>query len=373
MSTVDVAVNLLWCVPGRVGGSEQYLVRQLAGLGAQGTEFAPTLFCSASFVNAHPELTDRFDIVVAPNTGDDRARRVLVEHTWLAQRTRSFDLVHHGGGTTPTIGGRPIVLTVHDLQYETFPNYTSRVKLRYLRTVMPRSIARAAVVAVPTNYVRDTVVERFGVEDQHVIVVPHGVEPDLGLAARPETDLRAQFGLGDGRVLVLPAITHPHKGHAFLLDVMARYWTDADLRLVFVGGPGAADQAIREKVTRLGLDDRVVIGGRVTDADRDGLIRLAHALVFPSQYEGFGAPVVEAMALGTPVLCSDQPALAEVVADSGLVLPLDDDAWADALDRIGSDGAAMREAGFQRASDFTAEVSGVALATAYRRALERTT
>ncbi len=77
--------------------------------------------------------------------------------------------------------------------------------------------------------------------------------------------------------------------------------------------------------------------GRVDDDDRDGLIRLADALVFPSEYEGFGAPVVEAMALGTPVVCSDQAALKEVVADAGLVLPLDLEAWADALDRVASD------------------------------------
>lgn len=368
--TVDVAVNLLWCVRGKVGGSEQYLARQLEGLGAQATEFEPTIYCLASFAEAHPELTDRFATVTAGIDGTDRARRVFAEHTWLARRTRSADLVHHGGGTAPSRGGRPIVLTVHDLQYETFPGYVSATKLRYLRTMMPRSVARAAVVAVPTEYVRGTVIGRFGLDPERVVVVPHGVEPDLGARARAAAELRIEYGLGDGRVLVLPAITHPHKGHRFLLDVLARHWPDPDLRLVFLGGPGAADAAVRRDVDDRGLADRVVFAGRVADADRDGLIRLADALVFPSEYEGFGAPVVEAMALDTPVICSDQPALSEVVADAGVVLPLDHEAWADALERLDRDGEDLRAAGRRRARDFTAVTSGAGLAAAYRRALE---
>jgi glycosyltransferase involved in cell wall biosynthesis len=368
-SAIDVAVNLLWCVPGKVGGSEQYLVRQLLGLASQPAGFVPTIYCLPSFVDAHPDLAQLFPMVTASITGDDRKRRVLTEHTWLARRTKSADLVHHGGGTAPRFGGGPVVLTIHDLQYETFPDYISQAKLRYLRAVMPRSVARADVITVPTEYVRGTVIDRFGVDASNVVVVPHGVEPDIGVRARSEFELRRDYGLGSGRVLVFPAITHPHKGHGFLLDVMAAHWDDPDLRLVLLGGPGSADDDVRRQIERLGLGQRVVRTGRVVDDDRDGLIRLADALVFPSEYEGFGAPVVEAMALGTPVVCSDQPALQEVVADAGLVLPLDLEAWADALDRVASDGDAMRRAGRRRAAEFTAAKSGEGVAAAYRLAL----
>ena len=368
VSSIDVAVNLLWCVPGQVGGSEQYLVRQLLGLAAGTRGIDPTVYCLPAFVDAHPELSRSYPMVTAPICGDDRVRRILTEQTWLARRTRSADVVHHGGGTAPRFGGRPIVLTVHDLQYETFPDYIGRTKLRYLRAVMPASVARAAVVTVPTDYVRRTVIDRFDTDPERVVVVPHGVEPDLGARARPESELRREYGLGDGRVLVFPAITHPHKGHLFLLDVMARHWDDPDLRLVLIGGAGAADDDVTRRIGQLGIGDRVVRTGRVDDDDRDGLVRLAHALVFPSEYEGFGAPVVEAMALGTPVVCSDQAALVEVVADAGLVLPLESDAWADVADRVERDGATMRAAGLRRARDFTASTSGAALAAAYRLA-----
>jgi len=365
------AVNLLWCSPGRVGGSEQYLVRQLLGLpddalAALGT---PTLYCVPAFAEAHPELDDRFELVAAPIGGDRRPVRVAAEHTWLARRTREHSLVHHGGGTVPAFGGTPVVLTIHDLQYETFPEYLHPLKLRYLRAAMPRSVARADVIAVPTDYVKQTVVDQFGVSPDIVYVVPHGVEPDLGASAPGADALRTRYSLGDGPIVVLPAITHPHKGHRFLLDVLARHWTDPGLRLVLLGGRGSADDAVEASIDDLGLRSRVVRPGRVSDGDRDGLIRLADALVFPSEYEGFGAPVVEAMALGTPVVCSDQAAVAEVVGDAGLVLPLDADAWSTALDEVDRRRDELVAAGHRRALDFTAERSGAALADVYREVL----
>jgi glycosyltransferase involved in cell wall biosynthesis len=368
MSAFKVAVNLLWCVPGEVGGSEQYLVRQLVGLAAQPARFVPTIYCLPSFVDAHPELEQLYPMVTASITGRDRKRRVLAEHLWLARRTKSADLVHHGGGTTPRIGHGPIVLTIHDLQYETFPDYTSGTKLRYLRSMMPQSVERADVIAVPTEYVRSTVVDTFSVDPDRVVVVRHGIEPGFGTRTRSPFELRRDYGLGGGRVLVLPAITHPHKGHVFLLEVMARYWDDPDLRLVLLGGKGLADDEVTATIERLGLGQRVIRPGRVDDDDRDGIISLADALVFPSEYEGFGAPVVEAMALGTPVVCSDQAALVEVVGDAGLVLPRRPQAWADALDRVDANRANMKASGRRRAENFTAAKSGEGLAAAYRLA-----
>ena len=371
-SMIDVAVNLLWCVPGDVGGSEEYLVRQLLGLAAQPVGFLPTLYCLPSFVDAHPELVALYPVVAARITGTERPRRVLAENTWLARRSRQADIVHHGGGTVPTLGNRSIVLTIHDLQYLTYPEYLTPTKRRYLRAAIPRSIRRATVIATPTEYVKSVIVDHFGADPSTIVVVPHGVEPHLGRDAPSEFDLRRDYGLGSGRVIVFPAITHPHKGHRFLLEVMGRCWTDPDLRLVLLGGPGAAAADVDRAIVEFGLERRVVRPGRVSSADRDGLIALAHALVFPSEYEGFGAPVVEAMALGTPVVCSDQAALVEVVGQAGIVLPRTVDAWSDALERVTQDRDAMIAAGRTRAADFTAARSGAALAEAYRAAVERT-
>lgn len=370
VGSVDVAVNLLWCVPGDVGGSEEYLVRQLLGLAAQQSEFRPTLYVLNSFAHAHPELDALYPMVVAGISGQGRPRRVLAEHVWLPRRTRRAAIVHHGGGTTPAVGGGPIVLTIHDLQYLTHPEYHSRNKLRYLRKVVPRSVHRAAVVVTPTEWVRSTVIDEFGIDPERVMVVPHGIEANIGADAPTESELRRNYQLGGGSVLVFPAITHPHKGHEFLLDVMARHWNDPDLRLVLLGGAGGADGQIESKIAALGLEQRVIRTGRVPASHRDGLLALADALVFPSEYEGFGAPVVEAMALGTPVIAAGQPAVAEVVGDAGIILPRDPDAWAAVLADVGQRREELVTAGRRRSTDFTAARSGAALTAAYRRALE---
>lgn len=363
---MNPVVNLLWCRPGRVGGSEEYLARQLVGLRGVAPPIAPRLIVPPGYADAHPELA-HLDVETAPRWTGRRAGRLLAEWIWLPGRLGGADVVHHGGGTGPSRSPGPVVLTIHDLQYLTFPRYFSTARLRYLRAAMPPSVRRATVVATPTEFVKATVVDAFGIDPASVVVVPHGV--DVGGRMPSEAVLRQRYGLGDRRVLVFPAITHPHKGHLFLLDVLAAAWTHPDIVLVLLGGEGAAEADVRAAIARLGLADRVVRPGRVPAEDRDGLIALAEALVFPSEYEGFGAPVLEAMALGTPVVCSDAAALPEVAGDAAVVRPLAREAWAGALDDVGAERAGLIERGRLRAALFTATTSGAALARAYRQAV----
>lgn len=366
--SAQIAVNLTWCLPGQVGGSEQYLERQLLGLPGRSEEFSVTLFVPRGYRSAHPVLAERFPMVEVPVDVTSRPVRVGAEHSWLWWRTRGFDLAHHGGGTVPALGPRPCVLTVHDLQFLEYPQYFSRMKLEYLRRRMPRAVGRGDVVTVPSEFVKSTIVDAYGTEPDRVLVVPHGLEPELGSRPFDEAELRERFGLGEGPVLVLPAATFPHKGHRFLLELMQTEWTDPDLRLLFVGGVGLAEDEIRADIDRRGLQGRVLRAGRVGPEDRDGLVSIASALVFPSEYEGFGAPLIEAMALGTPVIASDRTAVPEVVADAGLTLPLRRDAWADALAVVDRRRTELVDAGRRRAADFTVARSGAALLTAYRRA-----
>ena len=367
-----VAVNMLWCRPGKVGGSEEYLVRQLLGLAdvaAANSDLDVTVYAPHGFSRAHPELVAAWRVVEAPTDCSRRPLRVAVESTWLAALTRRADLVHDGGGTSPSIGPSPRVLTIHDLQYTEFPEYFSTVKRAWLERRVPRSAHRATHIVTPTRFVADTVVRTLGVPATNVSVVRHGVEPDLGAHATAEDELRRRFALGAREVVVYPAITHPHKNHDLLLDLLAGPWRERDVQLVCAGGAGRAEHALRAGCSALGLDSRVTFTGRVSPADRDGLLRLATALVFPSRYEGFGAPVLEAMALGTPVICSDQPALVEVVADAGVVRPLRVDAWADALDVVVLRRAELVDRGRRRAAEFTARASGEDLLRAYHRVL----
>jgi alpha-1,3-rhamnosyl/mannosyltransferase len=355
-----VAVNLLWCVPGQVGGSEEYLDRQLVGLR---DAFDMELFVPQRWAAGHDELAARWPVHVSPVDVTSRSRRMRAENTWLYRSTDGVDLVHHGGGTAPMRTRRPYVLTVHDLQYRTFPQYFSPLKRRYLDVVLPRSINRAAVVAVPSSYVRETVLAASSIDPRRVLVVPHGYAMPPPAMISEEADLRQRFRLGDGPVLVYPAVTNPHKNHRFLVELMSSAWTEPDLRLVFIGGVGRAEADVATS------DRRVMRLGRVSDADRNGLLAMATAMVFPTQYEGFGAPLVEAMALGAPVVASDVTCVPSIVADGGIVVPLVRDAWAGVLDQVRTRLTELREAGRRRAAHFSIEASGAALAAAYRSAL----
>lgn len=360
-----IAVNLLWCVPGGVGGSEEYLVRQLLGLAEAAPQLRPTLYVVDGFVEAHRDVAERFPTIVASFDGASRARRIAGEVSWFRRRTSSADLRHHGGGTAPLAATRPYLLTIHDLQYRTYPQYFSRKKRTYLAAVIGRSVRKARTITVPSQYVRSSVIDAFGAEPSRVMVVPHGFEADLLTDITDEAELRRRFSLGAGRVLVYPAVTNHHKNHRFLIDLLASTWRDPDLRLVLIGGRGTSEAEVQAA-----SDPRILRLGRVPAADRNGLLKMAEAMVFPSQYEGFGAPLIEAMALGCPVIASDSTCIPAILDGAGLVRPLVVDAWADALDRVGSNRAAMIAAGLQRAEAFTARVSGAALAAAYSAALE---
>jgi glycosyltransferase involved in cell wall biosynthesis len=371
LAGVRVGVNLLWCVPGAVGGSEQYLVRQLAGA----READPSLDLGIYAVpELHRRYAERFPGVRftdAPVDGHRRWRRVLAESTWLRRASAGDALMHHGGGTAPARTVRPFVLTIHDLQFRTFPQHFSALKRRYLEATVPGSARRAAVVTVPTEYVRGTVIDGLGIDGSRVIVVPHGYEPELLVERSSEADLRARYALGDGPVLVYPAMTAPHKNHVFLIELMRSAWTDPDLRLVLIGGGGAAADDVAEALAQAEAErpGRIVHAGRVSDADKNGLIAMAAALVFPSTYEGFGAPLIEAMALGTPVLCSDATCLPDVAGGAAVVAPLDADAWQAGLDEVVRRRPELVAAGTERVTHFTARRSGAALLEAYATAV----
>jgi alpha-1,3-rhamnosyl/mannosyltransferase len=367
----NVAVNMLWCVPGAVGGSEEYFIRQLHGLVEIDAPFNVTVYAPKGFSAAHKDLASAIRIVEAPSRCTSRELRVLLENTWLASQTKSVDMVHHGGGTLPSKGKSTTLLTIHDVQYLTYPEYFSAVKLRYLKNRVPSAIRRASVIAAPSNYVREGIEQSFGVDRSRTAVVRHGLESAIGVHKTPEAQLRTRFNLGSSRVLLIPAITHPHKNHEFLLRLLANEWSHEDVKLVMVGGEGFAESRIQSLIAELGISDKVVRSGRVNAADRDGLIAMAEALVFPSKYEGFGAPVLEAMALGTPVISSNCASLPEVIGDGGLVLPLTSEAWAGALELVRSQRSALVQKGLRRAEEFTSAKSAQDLVVAYEKTLAK--
>jgi alpha-1,3-rhamnosyl/mannosyltransferase len=382
MTGRHIGANLLWLVPGVVGGSEDYTVRLLGSYadardGGDDRE-EMTLFVNAAFRSAHPALVERFPTVEAPINGSHKSLRVAAEATWLAReaRARGMDLVHHMGGnmlrTSP-----PGVVTIHDLQPFAHPRNFSHLKHLYLRWTVPRALRRAVLVVTLTEHTRTDVVERMGVPYERIHVVPPGITlADVAPDSAEEARVRATYQLGTNAYFIYPTITYPHKNHVTLVRAFARLAAaDPEPLLVLPAGPAGAEAALQEEIDQLRIRRRIRRLGRIPRRDLDALIDGATALAFPSSYEGFGIPVLEAMSRRCPVIASTATALPEVVGDAGLLVdPYDTEGWVAAM-RLLLDDPAERaeraERGYARAGEFSWQRSVEALAAAYDDAFDR--
>jgi glycosyltransferase involved in cell wall biosynthesis len=373
-----VGVNLLWLVPGVVGGSEEYTTRTLDGvIQRQPDDLELVLFALRPFVDAHPELTERLQTVTLPLAGRDKSIRVAAESSWLALQCRrhGVSMMHHAGGIMPAVRAVPGLLTVHDVQPLLHPENFSPAKRAFSRAVVPRSARAARLVVTPSEYSRDALLSVVDLPPEQVRIVPHGIpDPPPGPGRDADlAELEATYGIRPPFVLY-PAITYPHKNHQTLIAAFAEVAAARpDASLVLTGGEAQMEKELAEVVAELDLGGRVFRLGRIPWPDVEALMRQAAALAFPSRFEGFGAPVIEAMARRCPVLAADATALPEVVGDAGVLIDPDDvSAWAHEMLAVLDDDAhrtRLVEAGVRRAADFTALASADALLAAYREVL----
>lgn len=386
---VRVAVNLLWLVPGVVGGTEGYATRLLRAFASRracglddGVDLA--LVALPAFADAHPDLVDAFPTRLAPlPPGRHVVRRVLAESSWLPGLLRRWrpDVTHHVGGVIPLgCTGRSVV-TVHDLQYLHFPQYFSRTKLGYLHASMGRTVRHADVVCAVSAFTARDVAARFGLPPEQVAVVHPVVSAEPLQTTGADLDrVRARYRLAH-RWLLYPAAWYPHKNHLMLLDAYARLAArlpEVDLVLTGATGAGAWGSTsstaalVEQAIDRHRLRDRVHVLGHVSGTDYRALVAGADGMAFPSTFEGFGLPVVEAMAAGVPVVAGDATALPEVVRDGAHLLPTDDPAaWAQTLhDLLTTPGhaAALGRRGQARVLDLAGAAPVLAQIGAYRAA-----
>jgi alpha-1,3-rhamnosyl/mannosyltransferase len=328
---ISVGINLLWLVPGEVGGSEESTlasVRALLALRAPDLDLR--LFVLEPLLAAHPDLSASVPTEVLPSDGRARWRRVVAESTWLRSHGRGLDLLHHAGGTAPLRRSTPYVMTLHDLQPLEARATHGALKRAWLGATIPPSVRHARRIVVPSEFVRQGVLERFGLDGDRVVAVPHGVEP--APVATGADELRTRYRL-DGPVVLFPSITYPHKNHRVLVAAFARVVAaHPDAVLVLTGGEGSEEGALRAQIAALGLDARVRRTGRISAADVAGLYLTAAVVAIPSRYEGFGLPAAEAMVNGAAVVAADVTALPEVVGDAGVLVGPDDvEGWAAAI------------------------------------------
>jgi glycosyltransferase involved in cell wall biosynthesis len=375
---LHVGVNLLWLVPGVVGGSEEYttrLLRAMAERDLASDGIGITLFVLRPFADAYAELVHSFPTVVCPISGRSKGVRVAAESTWLVVHARRHrvDLVHHAGGTIPLLRATPSVLTIHDLQPLLMPGNFSDLKVLYLRRRLPASVRHARLIVSPSEFSRRTIADLLDVPADCTVTVPSGYAASL--AEAPIGDPRTRYRL-DRPFFLYPAITYPHKNHVTLVRAFAEVTAkDADTLLVLTHRPDSMEREVLRLVDALGLRGRVRRLGHVPRGDLDWLYANAVALTFPSRFEGFGLPVLEAMGNGCPVIASNATALPEVVGDAGVLLDPDDVAgWAAAMFDVASDEdrrSTLAAAGRTRVSAFDWASSAERIVNAYRRAAAR--
>ena len=361
-----IAINLLFLVPGDVGGSEEYAVRTLRAFARHGSnDIRPVLFIHEALRQAHPDLCDEFEVVAAPGDGRSRLQRIIRESTWLAGRTGDFDAVHHVGGRIPMRSSRPAVVTVHDLQPFDHPEHFSVAKEGFLSWSIPRSLRRADVVVTVSDAVGERVAKHFGVDPARIVTVSSGVDRVVDHAVEPSAP----------PVVIYPAVSHPHKNHEVLIEAFARIADrHPEARLVLTGGAGRSEGSLIVAVKSSGLGDRIERTGRIPSDELAARLAGASVLAFPSLYEGFGIPVLEAMAAGVPVVVASGTPAEDVVGGAGWSVDADDIAgWAEALDQALGDAEARSvaaEAGLRRAAEYSWEASAEQLERAWRLALD---
>jgi len=293
---------------------------------------------------------------------------------WVEWIAGPLDVFHSPDFVLPPVRRARTVLTVHDLSFVRVPECADPGLRSYLQRVVPASARRADIVLADSECTKADVVELLGVDVSRVVVVYPGVEPRFQrVQDRQALDaVRQRYNLPDHFALGLGTL-QPRKNLGRLIEAYAgvREELGSELHLVIAGGAGWMYESVFRRVAELGLQNLVSFPGYIADEDLPTLYSLADLFVFPSLYEGFGLPVLEAMACGTPVVTSAVSSLPEVAGDAALLVdPLDTQALAEAMRRALDDTrlrSEMVQKGLEQARRFTWAVSARQLMEIYHR------
>jgi glycosyltransferase involved in cell wall biosynthesis len=240
-----------------------------------------------------------------------------------------------------------------------------------MRVLVPQAARRSHRVIADSRSTRDDLVEMLGVQAERIDVVPLGLGGVKREAPLPERETRARFELGERRVVLSLSAKRPHKNLLALIGALALIPAEHRPLLVLPGYPTWHEAELRARAEADGVAGDVRFLGWLSGEDLEGLWALAQAFVFPSLYEGFGLPVLEAMARGVPVACSNTSSLPEVAGDAALLFDQQDEsAIAMSLERL-LDDRALREQlqarGLSRVAEFTWERTARLTLESYRR------
>jgi len=373
---VHVGLNLIFLVPGETGGMEvaaRELIPALVAEAPPGTRFT-------AFVNRETAAAgdgpwgELLPVVTVPVNARDRVQWVLGEQTLLPVMgaRAGVELMHSLASTAPLWGRFRRVVTIHDLIYARFPDAHAGIRDKGMKLLVPAGARRSRRVIADSNSTRQDLISLLGIAAERIDVVPLGLGSVQRAAPLAEAQLRARLDLGERPVVLSLSAKRPHKNLLALLGALARLERAERPVLVLPGYATAHERELRERAHALGIEDDVRFPAWVSAEELEGLWSIARAFLFPSLYEGFGLPVLEAMARGVPVACSNASSLPEVAGDAALLFdPHDEDAIAAAIKRLLSDvdeAERLRARGLERARLFSWEHTARLTLESYARA-----
>ena len=356
-----IGVNALYLIPGGVGGTEIYLRRLLDALGALDPPHQFVIYTNRETgIELGPE---HFVKRVQPVQARYRPWRIAWEQTGLVRALRrdQVDVLLNPGFTAPLLAPCPQVTVFHDLQHLRHPEHFRWFDLPFWRMLLYGSVRRSQRLIAVSEATRADLEKHYGVHAADVI--HHGVEPEF-------------FTLRRGRpqpYLLCVSTLHPHKNLDLLVSAFAEFRRGRpEFRLVIAGMRGFHAEALEHRIAAENASDFVRLTGWIPREQLYDLFRDAWAFVYPSTFEGFGMPVLEAMAAGVPLVCSSIPPLREVAAGAALYFdPGDRSALLDAMRRVVEDEP-LRERlaaeGRERAREFSWERSARAVLNSLERA-----
>ncbi|HSN76654.1 MAG TPA: glycosyltransferase family 1 protein [Anaerolineae bacterium] len=334
---------------------------------------------------ALPELRASLNAQVVGLRPANALLRIPFGLPWAALRG-SFDLLHVTYNAPP-LSPCPTVVTIHDISFEHYPQFFSLRDLLILKTLTPLSARRAAHILTVSQHAKQEIIDRYGLPPDKITVTYEAASEQF----QPVTDpavlqaVRVKYGIGDGPFVLALGNLQPRKNIARLVKAFAQVAATRQSpsypvtqlpshpSLVIAGKAQWRESEVFQAVQQAGLEGRVVFPGYVDDADLPALYSAATVFVYPSLYEGFGLPPLEAMACGTPVISSNAASLPEVVGDAALLIdPTDTAALARALHDVLTQPALqadLRARGLRRAAMFSWERCATETLEAYQAAL----
>ncbi|MBM3796241.1 MAG: glycosyltransferase family 4 protein [Acidobacteria bacterium] len=314
-----IGINALYLIPGGVGGTEIYLRSLLAALAQVDAANQYVVYTNreteADLVPAAPNFLH----VQTPVRAVNRPARILYEQTalpWRCRRDR-IDVCLNPGFTAPLVAWCPQVTVIHDLQHKRHPEYFRWFDLQAWRMLVWGAVRRSAKLIAVSTATREDLQRYYGVKD--AAVVEHGVDDRFFAVARERTRVEP---------LVLCVSTlHPHKNIERLVRVFARLAARRpELRLVLAGMKGLNTSPVEQLIASLGIASRVDLTGWIPREELYGYFRRAAVFVYPSTFEGFGMPVVEALAANVPLVCSNIDPLRGIVRHAAWLFDPEDEA-----------------------------------------------